>query len=326
MPLLVRWPGVIDPGRVDHHLVQNLDFAPTLLAAAGVTVPSDMQGLDATPLWHGEAAEWRRSIYYHYTEFPGVHAVARHCGVRTDRYKLIHYYQRDEWELFDLHSDPDELTSRYDDPAMATIRAELTAELDRLKQVYGDDSFVLAPPARRGRRGRPAQVLHCRDAATCALESAPNPARSGLSLAAAIGAGADRNGTVFAHGGQAYGYSLALAGDSARFTIRSGGRARSIHAPWPKDARHLAATLDRGGHARLFVDGIPAARGEVGLVRARPSEGASAGRDSRSQVDSVFPDEAASRLDRPILDLRLWRGEAPASRIERWAAAARRAQ
>jgi arylsulfatase A-like enzyme len=81
----------------------------------------------------GTPAGWRRSFYYHYYEYPGWHCVRRHYGVRTDRYKLIHFYTLGEWELFDLETDPDELRSVYDDPAYAAVREELHAELDRLR-------------------------------------------------------------------------------------------------------------------------------------------------------------------------------------------------
>ncbi|MFG0284496.1 MAG: sulfatase [Phycisphaerales bacterium JB039] len=137
MPLLVRWPGVIRPGSVDEHLVQNLDFAETFLDLAGVEVPDDMQGRSLAPLFKGEDPDWRDAVYYHYYEHPGVHNVQRHYGVRTDRYKLIHFYRAGYWELFDLERDPDELTSVYDDPAYADVVEELKAELQRLRAQYG---------------------------------------------------------------------------------------------------------------------------------------------------------------------------------------------
>ncbi|MBL7008721.1 MAG: sulfatase, partial [Planctomycetes bacterium] len=139
-PLLVRWPGVVEPGSVNTALAQNIDFAPTLLAAAGVAPPADMHGESLLPLLRGESpADWRDSLYYHYYEYPDAHRVARHRGVRTDRYKLVSYYTTDEWELFDLEADPLELRSVHADPAYAAVRAELAAELDRLAARYGED-------------------------------------------------------------------------------------------------------------------------------------------------------------------------------------------
>ncbi len=80
--------------------------------------------------------DWRESIYYHYYEYPGEHAVPLHYGVRTDRYKLIHYYQLGEWELFDLEEDPNEMRSVYDDPDYEEIKNELKEELERLREQY----------------------------------------------------------------------------------------------------------------------------------------------------------------------------------------------
>ena len=139
MPFIVRWPGQTPAGSTCDALCQNIDFGPTFLALAGAQVPAAMQGVSMVPLLRGERpADWRRSIYYHYYEYPAVHMVNRHYGVRTERHKLIHYYQLGEWELFDLELDPDELTNRADDPAYSAVRAELEAELVRLQELYGE--------------------------------------------------------------------------------------------------------------------------------------------------------------------------------------------
>ena len=136
-PLLVRWPGVIAPATSDAHLVQNLDFAQTFLDIANVDAPTEMQGQSLVPLLRGEdPPNWRTSVYYHYYEYPAVHSVQRHYGVRTERHKLIHYYNLGEWELFDLETDPDELTNLYNNLAYANIVADLKAELIRLRQLY----------------------------------------------------------------------------------------------------------------------------------------------------------------------------------------------
>lgn len=149
MPLLVRWPGVVKPGSTNQDLVQNLDFAETLLEAAGSAVPADMQGRSLVPLLKGQTPkDWRQSIYYHYYEFPGDHSVARHYGVRTDRHKLVHFYDADQWELFDLQKDPRELTSVYGQADYADIHRELKAELDRLRTQYHDTEQNAKHPAR----------------------------------------------------------------------------------------------------------------------------------------------------------------------------------
>jgi arylsulfatase A-like enzyme len=133
-PLIVRWPGVARPGSRSRDMVLNLDLPETFLDAAGVAVPADMQGRSLRSiLARRTPADWRRSLYYHYYEFPGPHNVARHYGVRTERYKLIHFYTLGEWELYDLEKDPGEMRSLYGDSAYRKVEAELKAELDRLR-------------------------------------------------------------------------------------------------------------------------------------------------------------------------------------------------
>ncbi len=161
MPFLVRWPGVTKPGSINRDLVQNLDFAETFLDLAGVEIPSDMQGESMVPLLMNETpSDWRESIYYHYYEFPGWHAVRRHEGVRTDRYKLIHYYNIDEWELFDLKKDPQELRSVYDDPGYSAIVAELKPELERLRKHYKADQYEEEPAPPDPKKVEQELVLH----------------------------------------------------------------------------------------------------------------------------------------------------------------------
>jgi len=132
-PLVVRWPGVVEEGSVNSDMVSNLDFAETFLDAAGVDVPDDMQGESLVPILNGETPDdWRTTFYYHYYE-QGVHNVAPHEGVRTERHKLIHYYETDEWELFDLVTDPNEMRSVYGDETYSETHDALLAELERLK-------------------------------------------------------------------------------------------------------------------------------------------------------------------------------------------------
>ena len=150
-PLIARWPGVTRPGSVNEDLVSNLDFAQTFLDIAGVDQPADMQGLSLKPLLQGKRpANWRKSLYYHYYEFPAVHSVRRHEGVMTGRYKLMHFYDLKEWELYDLDKDPAEMKSQYDNPEYAAKVAELKAELQRLRKVYKvPPPPPLRTPARR---------------------------------------------------------------------------------------------------------------------------------------------------------------------------------
>lgn len=142
MPLIVKWPGVTQPASVDTHLVQNLDYAQTFLEMAGASVPPDMQGRSLVPLLKGEKPEWRDSVYYHYYAYPSVHMVAKHNGVRTDRYKLMHFYQFDQWELYDLQTDPDELTNQYANPEYANVVAKMKTRLEDLQSIYGDETVT----------------------------------------------------------------------------------------------------------------------------------------------------------------------------------------
>jgi len=150
MPLIVKWPGVTKSGAVNEDLVQNLDYAETFLEMAGAAVPDDMQGRSLVPLLAGDTPDdWRESIYYHYYEYPSVHMVPRHDGVRNDRYKLMHFYQFDEWEFYDLETDPDELQNLYEDPNYADEIAAMKVELERLRTHYEDDSDVRELPEPR---------------------------------------------------------------------------------------------------------------------------------------------------------------------------------
>jgi len=142
MPLLVRYPREVKAGSVSNDIVLNLDFGATFLDYAGVPVPADMQGESFRKILQGETPDdWRKSMYYHYYEYPAVHSVKRHYGVRTERYKLIHFYNDiDEWELYDLKKDPKEMKNVIGDPAYSNIIKELKMELKQLREKYKDDT------------------------------------------------------------------------------------------------------------------------------------------------------------------------------------------
>ncbi len=138
MPLLVSWPKVAKAGIRPDALVQNIDYAPTFLDAAGVEIPERMQGRSLLPLLQGkEIEDWRRVIYYHYYEDGGEHQVPAHEGVRTAQYKLIHFYRDDGYNLFDIERDPHEMRESYGHPAYRQIGVNLQAELARLRREYG---------------------------------------------------------------------------------------------------------------------------------------------------------------------------------------------
>lgn len=144
MPLLIRYPKAIEAGIVSNALSMNLDFAPTFLDYAGVDKPEDMQGTSLRPVFenNGQVPEtWREATYYHYREFPSWHSVKRHYGMRTNRYKLIHFYNDvDEWELYDLERDPQELSNAINHPEYEELVPQLMKQLKELQLQYKDNS------------------------------------------------------------------------------------------------------------------------------------------------------------------------------------------
>lgn len=145
VPWMIRYPGHVQPGSVSKDWVVNIDNAPTALDLAGLPVPQDMQGRSVSPLLKGSApSDWQTSFYYHYYEFAPPHWVLPHYGIRTSRYKLISYYTVNEWELFDLEKDPDEMESLFEwsgykvHPAYQSIAENLVARLKGLREKYKD--------------------------------------------------------------------------------------------------------------------------------------------------------------------------------------------
>ncbi len=139
-PLIMRLPAGFDRrGDIDL-MVQNIDYAPTFLELAGVKVPENIHGRSLVPLLRGEEpADWRDALYYHYYEYPAEHMVKRHYGVRTERYKLIHFYNDiDVWELYDLREDPSEMHNIYGQPGTEAVTAELKERIAALQEQYDD--------------------------------------------------------------------------------------------------------------------------------------------------------------------------------------------
>jgi arylsulfatase A-like enzyme len=145
-PLLIRWPGHIPAHSSTSQLVQNIDYAPTFLDVAGVTPSISMHGISLKKLLEQPQTELsRKSLYYHYYEYPLDHAVLPHIGVRTERYKLIYFYTVKEWQLFDLQKDKAELSNLANLPAYHSILRELKKELVRLRDVYDDHEAESEP-------------------------------------------------------------------------------------------------------------------------------------------------------------------------------------
>lgn len=159
IPLLMRWPAEIPPGTVSGELVQNLDFAPTLLDAAGVEIPGAMQGASFLPIAKGRTpADWRDAVYYRYWMNRGHFNIPGHLGIRTKRYKLIYFYDSDIgpdgktlvngarpgvrepfWEFYDLKEDPLELANLWGYARYEERIRDLRRRLLELRRQYGDD-------------------------------------------------------------------------------------------------------------------------------------------------------------------------------------------
>jgi len=141
MPFLVRWPATIKPGTKIDAMALNIDFAPTFLDVAGLPVPAEMQGRSLLPVLKGRVpGDWRTSMYYRYYHDPGDHNTRAHYGVRTRTHKLIYFWKKDQWELFDLVNDPDELHNLYGEPGQAALTATLKKELARLQREVRDEN------------------------------------------------------------------------------------------------------------------------------------------------------------------------------------------
>ena len=139
-PLIMRLPKGFDRRGKITEMVQNIDYAPTFLELAGAPVPEDIHGVSLVPLLKGEhPQDWRTALYYHFYEYPAEHMVKRHYGIRTERYKLIHFYNNiNWWELYDLQADPTEMHNLYGQPEYESIAEELKVEMEKLQEQYND--------------------------------------------------------------------------------------------------------------------------------------------------------------------------------------------
>ena len=142
MPFVIRYPKMIKAGSTSKAICMNVDFGPTFLDLAGIEVPSEMQGRSFRKVLEKKGripAGWREAAYYHYYEYPAEHSVKRHYGIRTSDCKLIHFYNDiDQWEMYDMKADPQEMRNVYDDPAYADKRTQMHRILEQVQQEYED--------------------------------------------------------------------------------------------------------------------------------------------------------------------------------------------
>jgi N-acetylglucosamine-6-sulfatase len=148
MPFVVRWPGKINPGSVSKAMIQNIDYGPTFLDLAGAKIPAGMQGKSLVPIFKASGEEpegWRNSIYYRYSG-ERTHNVAAHDGVRTADHKLFWVPKTEEYQLFDMVKDPQEMKSVHEDPAYAEVFAEMKKELKDARKKYRVHSAIIGAP------------------------------------------------------------------------------------------------------------------------------------------------------------------------------------
>lgn len=142
MPVVIRYPKSIKAGSTSSALAMNVDFAPTFLDYAGVEIPADIQGRSLRPVLDNAGktpGDWRDAVYYHYYEYPAEHSVKRHYGIRTQDFKLIHFYNDvDEWEMYDMKADPREMNNVFGNPQYAAKQEELMHILAETQKQYGD--------------------------------------------------------------------------------------------------------------------------------------------------------------------------------------------
>jgi len=142
-PLIVRWPEKIKAGTISQFMAQNIDYAPTILDMAGISAPDWMQGLSLKPILTGEKKKLDRDfLYYHYYEYPIDHYVLPHLGIRGERYKLIHFYTVNEWELYDLKKDPNEQNNLSGKKKYQKLLAKMKISLEQEQKLYDDQEML----------------------------------------------------------------------------------------------------------------------------------------------------------------------------------------
>lgn len=326
-PLIVRWPGVVKPGVRNKDIVSNLDFAETFLDIAGVPVPADMQGRSIVPILKGQTpADWRKSFYYHYYEYPAVHSVRKHYGVTDGRYKLIHYYEPDvdEWELFDLQEDPQEMRSVYTEPGYAPIVERMKAELKRLQEKYGDtnptqdpigaDQVYQKQIARGVGLSLVAKLANATEQPKVSIEPQSKPLTVGAWCTPSA-----NDGVVIAQGGASLGYALFIKDGVAHFGVRNRDMYRQT-AGGPKlepgKRVHLAGTIDADAKLHLYINGDKAAEADGYIIAAKPADGLSLGADTGSLVGPYGADNA---FKGELTDLRIYYGVLDEAGLKQWA-------
>jgi len=150
MPFIMRYPPTIPAGQRTDAIIENVDYAPTVLDMAGIAVPGSMQGRSAKTIVEtgNEPTDWKQAAYYRYWMHMAHHDNPGEMAIRTKTHKLIYFYGCDynggnqtppAWELYDLKKDKGELHNVYDEPAYADVRDQLKKQFAQLRKQIGDD-------------------------------------------------------------------------------------------------------------------------------------------------------------------------------------------
>ena len=296
-PLVARWPGVIKAGQRNGDLVQNIDFAETFLDIAGAPIPDDMQGESLVPLLKGETPEsWRKSLYYHYYEYPAVHSVRRHEGVSDGRFKLIRFYGIDvpdgeEWELYDLQNDPAEMHSIYQNPSLSARVDGLKRELERLKKHYQVPENGGLPlrgnePEKKANANAKTLKFEFKQGANVTSAAAPYLPGRGIQLTVPV-TWKSSDGVLIAQGGASNGYVLWIDKGRLHWTVTRNDESRTISGESRIPSGDFTATVrqEKSGAVTISIADLEVATGNVGgAFLAQPFDALSVGQDTGSPV------------------------------------------
>ena len=343
IPFTMRYPALVQPGTTIDEMVLSIDLAPTLEELAGARVPDSVQGESFARLLRGQRGNWRSSFLYEYFQEGWLPGIPTMFGVRTERWKYITYPKiNDIDEMYDLETDPHELTNLAENPAYADKKQELKAELERLlketdyqeaprPKVNKAGSVVLdfdftqdagdrvADRSGKGNHGtargtqvvdadgRKARKFTGTDSISVDRSESLNPAGGPHSVEAWVKAEKD-TGVILARGGQTNGYALFLRDGRPGFFLRIAGEAivvrgtNQIGADWA----HLLAVITNDAFAKLYVNGEEAGSVELDrFIPADPNEGLEVGMDRATLVGDYGADNGFTGLIRRV---RVWDG------------------
>jgi hypothetical protein len=246
MPFLVRWPGRVKAGTRSEGMILNVDFAPTMLVAAGAKAQPDMQGRSFVPLLEGRTpSDWRKSMYYRY--YYSHFETEPHLGVRTHKHKLIYFDRIDQWELYDLVKDPLEMNNVYDDADYQKIVKKLKRELKRLQTELKDDIKDIGDNPNMGDLGPKPVYVSKKDL---------NIGKGNVSILARFRTAF--GGTIFAkcpkRGGYAMGGKM-LFFRGPEFVYDVSWEDEVIKGDYADNRWHTVAVVYRGNRLFVYVDG-----------------------------------------------------------------------